>query len=423
MSTFLMLLAQCLTRELYTMLETIKARWQISVPSLTFSLLTSVVLFTSSLHAAELDIRVLYVKQQPENSRQILTIFKQPDDLGIVGAKVGIADSNTTGRFLKHHYQLLNLTGTEPEKLSEQTIALWRDSATPISAVLVDGDDHLLKLLAASAKQDNMLLINVSNQQDHWRVKQCQARLLHTIPSVAMETDALAQFLTRKRWREWLLINSKDSKDMVLSEAYQRSAKRFGAKIVATREWTFTTDLRRVAQLEVPALTQGEDYDVVMVADGNNQWGFYLPFNTYLPRPVAGTHGLMAQAWHRSIEQWGAVQLQNRFVDEASRPMQNEDYAAWLGVRTVAEAVTRTQKTDPAAIYSYVMSEQFELAAFKGRKLTYRPWNGQLRQPMPIVQPNALVSQSPQEGFLHPTTDLDTLGFDKPEVRCSMRED
>jgi hypothetical protein len=35
-----------------------------------------------------------------------------------------------------------------------------------------------------------------------------------------------------------------------------------------------------------------------------------------------------------------------------------------------------------------------------------------------VTTERALVSVSPQDGFLHPRTELDTLGFDAPEVRC-----
>ena len=87
-------------------------------------------------------------------------------------------------------------------------------------------------------------------------------------------------------------------------------------------------------------------------------------------------------------------------------------------VRSVGEAAARTQSGDAKVLRDDIRSPEFELAAFKGRSLSYRAWNGELRQPMLIAQPRALVSLSPQEGFLHPSSDLDTLGFDAPEVKC-----
>jgi ABC transporter substrate binding protein (PQQ-dependent alcohol dehydrogenase system) len=126
-------------------------------------------------------------------------------------------------------------------------------------------------------------------------------------------------------------------------------------------------------------------------------------------------------AWHKVVEAWGAAQLHSRFEKQAGRWMNSHDYASWAGVRTFAEAVTQTSSTDPATLKAFILSPEFQLGAFKGRKLSYRPWSGQLRQPIPLVHPRALVSQSPQEGFLHPVTDLDTLGYDASESECQVQ--
>ena len=119
------------------------------------------------------------------------------------------------------------------------------------------------------------------------------------------------------------------------------------------------------------------------------------------------------------MEQWGAVQLQNRFEDHAGRNMRSKDYAAWAAVRALGEAVTRTASDDPNVLRAYMLSDEFELAAFKGRPLSFRSWNGQLRQPIPVVHPSAVVAVAPLEGFLHPTSELDTLGLDAPQSRCT----
>ncbi|MFA3791160.1 ABC transporter substrate-binding protein [Aliiglaciecola sp. SL4] len=365
-----------------------------------------------------LTIPIAIVIEQPTKPNSVLASKLRSEDLAAAGAQLGVSDSNTTGRFLKQHFSLTIFEDKKIDELEQQVSQWEQQHQGPIIAV---GSDALLStLLSNNANQ--RLVVNAANRNDNWRTNQCQPRLLHTIPSQAMLSDALAQFMVLKRWQKWLLVSSADQQDQTIAASYKRSAKRFGSKVVGQREWSFSTDLRRMAQQEVPTLTQGKDYDVVIVTDAHNQYGFYLPYNTWLPRPVAGTHGLTPAAWHHSIEQWGAVQLQNRFNEFTGRDMQNEDYAAWLAVRAIAEAVTRTKSNNPNELYQYMMSDKFELAAFKGRKLTFRNYNGQLRQPIPLAQPDALVSQSPQQGFLHPLTDLDTLGYDKPEVKCNMDE-
>lgn len=124
--------------------------------------------------------------------------------------------------------------------------------------------------------------------------------------------------------------------------------------------------------------------------------------------------------WHRVVEAWGAAQLQNRFRALAERDMNGDDYAAWAAVRSIGTAVTDLKVADASEIRDFLFTDKFQLAAFKGRSLSFRDWNGQLRQPIPLVHPRSLVAQAPFEGFLHPNTEMDTLGFDKPESQCRI---
>lgn len=169
----------------------------------------------------------------------------------------------------------------------------------------------------------------------------------------------------------------------------------------------------------MPMLTQAApDHDVVFVADMSETFGDYLQYRTSVPRPVVGSHGLQALAWHRSFEQYAGTQMQNRFERAANRTMTERDYAAWLGMRAFGEAVTRIGKSDAAAVHAYVMSKEFGVAGFKGQAMTFRIWDHQMRQPILLSGARALVSISPQDGFLHEKYLTDTLGYDEPETLC-----
>ena len=163
------------------------------------------------------------------------------------------------------------------------------------------------------------------------------------------------------------------------------------------------------------------EHDVVIVADEPGEFGDLISYRTWQPRPVAGTQGLVPSAWHAVQEQWGAAQFQNRFQRLAGRPMRALDYTMWAAVRAVGEAATRTRSTELEAIRGYIRSPGFELAAFKGAPLTFRDWDWQLRQPIPLADAKSLVSMSPQAGFLHQRTPLDTLGIDKAEIGLPAR--
>ena len=172
----------------------------------------------------------------------------------------------------------------------------------------------------------------------------------------------------------------------------------------------------------MPTLTQGApDYDVLIVADENEVFGPYLPYRSWDPRPVAGTAGLKAMSWHPAHEQWGATQMQNRFQRFAKRFMLPLDYQAWVAVRAIGEGVTRTGSAELGPVNAYIRSDKFDLAAFKGQKVTFRSWDGQLRQPIIIAGPDLTVSMSPQEGFLHEHAEVDTLGIDEPESKCKLQ--
>ena len=124
------------------------------------------------------------------------------------------------------------------------------------------------------------------------------------------------------------------------------SAKKFNIKIKEEKTWDFTSDLRRTAGKEVPIFTKGSNYDVMIVADEAGEFGEYLAYRTWDPRPIAGTQGLKPNSWHRTHEQWGATQMQNRFRRESGRWMTEVDYHSWTAVRAIGESITRTQSND-----------------------------------------------------------------------------
>lgn len=382
-------------------------------------MLRLIILMTLGIYAsfshAELDINLVYLSQKVEQDPVLSNVLPAPDDQGLKGIELAIDDSNTTGRFLNHRYGFEMIRSDDPKQLIDDAVAFYEKG---FRFFVLDLSAAVLVKLANRLPKD-VLLFNATNPADSLRQHDCQKQIFHTHPSRAMLTDALAQWAKTKRLQEILLITGGRREDSLYADAMKRSMSRFGLSLVEELEWSFDTDLRRTAQKELPLFTQTDEYDLVVVADEAGDFGEYVPFNTWYPRPVSGTQGLTPVAWHRVVEQWGAAQLQSRFEKLSGRWMNGIDYSSWLAVRSIAEAVTQTNSNDPERIGEFILSPEFELAAFKGRKLTYRDWNNQIRQPIPLVHPRALVSQSPQAGFLHPINELDTLGFDRPEVTCA----
>jgi ABC transporter substrate binding protein (PQQ-dependent alcohol dehydrogenase system) len=366
-----------------------------------------------------------YLEQEVKRPLPVSRLNIAPDDLGVAGAEIALKDNNTTGRFTKQQFTL------DVERVpvdGDAVAALEKLVASGHHFVLVDAPAKTLLGLADAVRGKDVLLFNISAPEVSLREEDCRANVLHVAPDRAMLADALAQYLVWKKWTRWFVVKGVLPEDLDYLAAVERAATRFGGKIVEEREYKGSLEARRTdsgqqqIQQQMPALTQGApDYDVLIVADENEVFGPYLPYRSWDPRPVAGTAGLEAMSWHPAHEQWGATQMQNRFQRFAKRFMLPLDYQAWVAVRAIGEGVTRTGSADLAPVNAYIRSDKFDLAAFKGQKVTFRAWDGQLRQPIIVAGPDLPVSMSPQEGFLHEHAEVDTLGIDEPESKCKLK--
>lgn len=368
--------------------------------------------------ADKLHIPVVYIKQATETLPKLSNLAPPPADDGVKGGAQGVADNNTTGQFLGHEYAF---SAFLPEGDETPQAVFAREFAAGARLFVMDiGADDLLAI-ADSEQGKGALFFNIGARDDRLRTAACRANVLHIVPSYTMLADALAQFLVSKKWREWMLVVGRRASDQAYADAVRRAAKKFGAKITAEKPWEYGADMRRLAASTVPVFTQGEDYDVLVVADFVGEFGEYLMYRTWDPRPVAGTQGLVARTWHTSHEQWGAVQMQNRFSKNHGHRMTEKEYGVWSAMRAIGEAVTRSGSAALADMLKYIEGPKFELAGYKGQKMAFRSWNNQLRQPVLLTSDTSLVSVSPQRQFLHERSKLDTMGFDKHQSECRLR--
>jgi ABC transporter substrate binding protein (PQQ-dependent alcohol dehydrogenase system) len=334
---------------------------------------------------------------------------------------MAVKDNNTTGRFTKQTYALDEVALTEGKSAVDAARDLVGKGIRYL--VLALPADEVLAV-ADAIKGDGVTVFNTAAPDDRLRGADCRRNVFHVIPSRAMQTDALAQFFTLMRWRKMFLITGPNDNDRLYADAFRASAKKFSLKITAEKPWTFGPLAKArgdtPTRSEAMVFTRGVDYDLAIVADEANDWGDYVPFRTVDPRPVGGTQGLIATTWHPTLETWGAAQAQNRFRRLAGRLMRPLDYQVWAAVRSVGEAATQKKTADPAVLAPYFADPAFSLPAYKGVSLTYRPWDHQLRQPIIVVQPKAMVTVAPEQGFTHQRTPLDTLGIDLPETACKF---
>ena len=380
-------------------------------------------LMTTHVIAAEpIEIGIGYLGHPGVKAK--LSLVEQPaENDGIAGAHLAIEDNNTTGKFLNQHFTLEEVRLGDNADVAHSAVTLASRNGFIIADLPAD---ELLK--AADALRDRgTVIFNAGAIDERLREADCRANVIHVAPTRSMLADALAQYLVWKQWKRWLLVVGSHDRDRLYADALRRAAGRFGAKIVQERTFEDTGGARRtdsgmtLIQRQMPVFTQqAPAYDVLVAADESEVFASYLPYRTWDPRPVAGSAGLVPASWDAALDQWGAIQMQNRFMKLNARRMTALDMQAWTAARMIGEAASRINSGNPKAAFDFLKGPDFSVAAFKGQRLTLRDWNQQLRQPILLVDGRMVVSISPQEAFLHQVSELDTLGVDRPETRCKL---
>ncbi len=346
-------------------------------------------------------------------------VIKQRDH-PVAGAQVGIEDAKALERVLKIEFALERISVPSGDKVADAV--LQASDGGKIHHFVIDAPAESFKALAAAVRGRDILLFNATAPEDWLRRELCSPEIVHTLPSNAMAMDGLLQYLISRKWRDILVMQGPLPADAARTKALEQSAKKFGARIVATQHFKAGTDPRE-RESNNPLLLSAisRDYDVVFVADDAFDFARTLPYRTVRPRPVVGSIDLEPVAWHWTWDNHGALQLNSRFQKVSrGRPMEGEDWAAWAAVKLVVQATLRTRSTDFKQQREFILSGT-GIDGYKGLAVSVRPWDRQLRQAVLLATPYAVTASAPVEGFLHRTNVLDTLGDDEPELSCRQR--
>jgi ABC transporter substrate binding protein (PQQ-dependent alcohol dehydrogenase system) len=285
------------------------------------------------------------------------------------------------------------------------------------AAVIVTDLDAASTVAVADAVK--LPVFNVGNAADALREKDCRANLFHLLPSERMRSDALAQALVARKWSSVLVLTGPSADDAARAATAQASMKRYGIKVVAAKPFKLSADPRERDLANPLLLTGGASYDAVWVIDSDGEFARSLPYRTALPRPVVGDAGLTALAWHAQFERFGAPQVVRRFAKANNRTMTAHDFASWMAGRALVAAAIAAPNGPLAAWHKALAAN--ELDGSKGVTMSFRPWDGQLRQPLLLTDGQGVIGQAPADGVLHPKNTLDTLGADAPEKLCKAR--
>ena len=333
------------------------------------------------------------------------------------GAAIGIDEAAPLARILNADFALDRIVAKSPADIAAAVLAA-ADTGTHFFLIDVPADAY--KALAASVRGRDVLLFNVSEPDDALRRTLCAGEFVHAYPSRAQLMDALVQYVVSRKWTNLLVLEGPLPADAAASAAFEHSAQKFGAHIVAHQHFKPGTDPRDREQND-PALLSAinRDFDVAFVADDAFDFARIVPYRLVRPRPVVGSIDLGPVAWHWTWEHNGAPQVNSRFDKKSGgRHMAGADWAAWIAVKMIVQAALRTRSTEFRTQRDFILSGAFD--GDKGLAVSVRPWDHQLRQAMLLASPYAVVATAPVEGALHRTNELDTLGDDAPETPCRL---
>ena len=372
------------------------------------------------------NLRVVYLGKQYPEPLPLSYAEKPITDKGIQGARLMLKEANQAGNLVGHSFELI-----------EAIVPEDGDVVAKAKEVLAAGERFILAdlepadLLAVADLPDakDAVILNIRSSATSLRQEDCRVNVFHVIPDYAMRADALAQYLVWKKWPRWFVIRRDTPEDKDYVAQVKRSATRFGGRVVSEKVYDLPPGARNLdsghqqIQGQIPMETEeAYDHDAVWVLNSDDDFGDYLMYRTYLPRPVVGTQGLQATAWDKSYTESGAMHFQNAIPRLAERAPVERDYTAWLAFRALADSAMKSGKTSPAELKAYLLSPEFKLEGFKGQAMSFRTWDHQMRQPIILGGGTRVpVSTSPQEGFLHPANVTDTLGFDAPETKCKFK--
>jgi ABC transporter substrate binding protein (PQQ-dependent alcohol dehydrogenase system) len=370
-------------------------------------------------------VPIVYLGKEYEEPLPLSYAEKPIYDKGIQGARLIIKEANQAGRFVGYAFDLVEARIPANGDIVAKAKEIF---AKGNAFIIADLEAKDLIAVADLPEAQNSIIVNIRASDTALRQGLCRPNVFHIIPDWAMRADALGQYLIWKKWPRWFVLRGNTPADQDYFAQVQRTAKRFGAKVVGEKVYDLPPGARNTdsgyqqVQSQIPMeLEAAPDHDVVWVINTDEGFGDYVAYRTYLPRPVVGTQGLQAIAWDPSYTEYGAMHFQNGLPKLAKRRPVERDYTAWLGGRALTDGIMRSGKTTPPEVKAYLLSPAFRLEGFKGQAMSFRTWDHQLRQPIILGGGTRVpVSVSPQEGFLHETNLTDTLGFDKPETKCKL---
>jgi hypothetical protein len=114
---------------------------------------------------------------------------------------------------------------------------------------------------------------------------------------------------------------------------------------------------------------------------------------------VVGDGGLVALAWHAKFERFGAPQVVRRSHKARRAPMDGARLVGLDGGKALIAAAVPAPRPRGRRRLCQALAKA-ELDGSKGVAMSFRPWDGQLRQPLLLTDGQGVIAQRPDRG--HP---------------------
>jgi ABC-type branched-subunit amino acid transport system substrate-binding protein len=361
----------------------------------------------------------------------------------IMGAQLGAEEADVTAGMFGTKVELIVEDATTPENML--TLARKLSSGENVSAIIAAVDDLSTAGLSAFAQQQRVLCLNTVARGGDLRGEKCHRSTFHVEPDLAMYTHAMGQWLIQHNRKRWYYIVAEGAIGQEVLDRGGRFLQHqggtdLGRAVVSAGQSDYKDVLAHLARGDAEAIVvalRGDELRHFLdqyKASGLNVLLAGVPLDMlalWQTSPEA-LQGVWVTSWYHGLERFSARELNRRFYRRFERPAEGFAWTNWAAVKLVTEGVLRSASTDASALVNYLEGAP-PFDGHKGRSLTFREWNHQLRQPLYVLKAredkpeNAwdllqLIGEMPPPAGPGKSVAevLDTLGEPKAESLCRL---
>lgn len=307
------------------------------------------------------------------------------------GAQMGAAEADSLAQMFGKKFELVQPTLKDTEGLPGAASLLLKEG---VSVLVGGGDVRAAETLRDLAKEGKALFLNVGSSADRLRSELCARQMFHLHASLEMHVGAAGLWLIEeKQLRRWTVLSESDEIQravVAFAEARGATIEESAPAVSGTTDWRPTLERLRAAKPEALwiGLRAGNIPGFLKQyaqADFTGELVGLTPETMDLPNvDAAGLSGVWPVMWHYTLEKYSARDLNSRYRRRFGQPLDGASWSAWAALKLVGEAMLRAGTT-PQVLLEYLESDP-PFDGHKGRPLTFRKWDHQLRQPMYLAQ-------------------------------------